>query len=134
VNKAKIFKAAGNDGPEYLPIAVYDKGGSRFPKITDSIDFTAFFHKPHYVIVEIKPTIKTPTESGKAPATPVVDGTQPARYIVLERNLGSRRQPSFFILLGSSLIFTLLCLTLHRRDQYVTAHLRGTDSTTPSPA
>jgi hypothetical protein len=134
VNKAKIFKAASNDGPEYLPIAVYDKGGARFPKITDAIDFTAFFHKPHYVIVEVKPTVKTKTESGKAPPTPVIDPSQPARYIVLERNLGSRRQPSFFILMGSSLIFLLLCLTLHRRDQYVAAHLRGTDSATPSPA
>jgi hypothetical protein len=132
VNKAKIFHAAGNDGPEYLPIGVYDKGGARFPKISDSIDFTAWFHKPHYVIVEVEPTVKTKTEPGKAPPTPVADTSQPARYVVLERNLGSRRQPSWFIMLGSSLIFTLLCLTLHRRDKYVTAHLRGADSKTPS--
>jgi hypothetical protein len=134
VNKAKIFKATAANGPEYLPIAVYSKGGSRYPKISDAVDFTAFFHKPHYVIVEVKPTIKTPTEPGKAPATPVVDETQPARYIVLERDLGSRRQPSFFILLGSSLIFALLCLTLHRRDEYVAAHLRTAESPTPASA
>jgi hypothetical protein len=133
VNKAKIFRAAGNDGPEYLPTAVFDKGGKRFPKISDSIDFIAFFHGPHYVIVEVQPTVKTKTEPGKAPPTPVVDESQPARYIVLERVLGSRRQPAIFILLGSSLIFLLLCLTLHRRDKYVTAHLRGVDSPTPAP-
>jgi hypothetical protein len=134
VNKAKIFKAAGNDGPEYVPVAVYDKGGDRFPKINDSIDFIAFFHGPHYVIVEVQPTVKTKTEPGKAPPAPVPDESQPARYIVLERDLGSRRQPAFSILFGSSLIFFLLCLTLHRRDRYVTAHLRGADSPTPSPA
>lgn len=134
VNKAKIFKAAAADGPEYLPIAVYDKGGKRYPKISDAVDFTAFFHEPHYVIVEVKPTVKTKTEPGKAPPTPVVDTSQPARYIVLERDLGSRRQPSFFIMLGSSLIFTLLCLTLHRRDKYVTANVRGADSSTPLAA
>ena len=133
VNKAKIFRAAGNDGPEYLPTAVWEIGGERFPKISDALDFTAFFHKPHYVIVEVRPTVKTKTEPGKAPPTPVIDETQPARYIVLERDLGSRRQPSFFILLGSSIIFLLLCLTLHRRDQYVTAHLRNAESTTPVP-
>jgi hypothetical protein len=133
VNKAKIFKAAGADGPEYLPVAAYSKGGKRYPKITDSIDFTAFFHEPHYVIVEVKPTVKTKTESGQAPPTPVIDNAQPARYVVLERNLGSRRQPSFFIMLGSSLIFFLLCLTLHRRDQYVTENVRAADSPTPAP-
>jgi hypothetical protein len=35
------------------------------------------------------------------------------------RDLGSRRQPAAFITLGSGLIFGVLCMMLHRRDQVV---------------
>ena len=101
---------------EYLSLAVYDKGGERWPKINDSLDFVAFFHEPHFVLVEVAPVVPQRTEPGRAPARPVVDVTQPHRYIHMVRDLGSKRQPAIFITIGSSIIFLLLCRILQRRD------------------
>jgi hypothetical protein len=101
---------------EYLSLAVYDKGGDRWPKINDSLDFVAFFHKPHFALVEVAPVMPQRAEPGRAPARPVVDATQPHRYIHMVRDLGSKRQPAIFITIGSSIIFLLLCRILHRRD------------------
>ena len=46
--EAEEFKSG-----EYVPVAVYEKGGERYPKLGDSIDFIAFKHKPRYAIVEV---------------------------------------------------------------------------------
>lgn len=101
---------------EYVSVAVYDKGGERWPKINESLDFVAFFHEPHYSIVEVAPIVPQRTEPGRAPARPVVDETQPHRYVYMLRDLGTKRQPSVFITLGSTLIFLLLCRLMHLRD------------------
>ena len=55
---------------EYLSVAVYDRGGERYPKINESLDFIAFFHKPRYALVEVAPVIPQRTEPGRAPARP----------------------------------------------------------------
>lgn len=109
---------------EYLSLAVYDKGGDRWPKINDSLDFVAFFHKPHFALVEVAPVMPQRTEPGRAPARPVVDTTQPHRYIHMVRDLGSKRQPAIFITIGSSIIFLLLCRILHRRDLNLQQNLK----------
>ncbi|MSO58749.1 MAG: hypothetical protein EXQ63_00295 [Ilumatobacteraceae bacterium] len=111
-NLTKEF-AAG----EYATVAVYDRGGDRYPKINKSLDFLAFFHKPHYALVEVAPVIAQRTEPGRAPARPIVDTKQPHRYVVMIRDLGKRRQPAIFIAFGAGLIFALMCWLLHRRDQ-----------------
>lgn len=104
---------------EYVAIDVFDKGGERYPKINESLDFVAFFHKPHYSIVEVAPVVPQRAEPGRAPARPVIDETQPRRYVVMIRDLGSKRQPAMFIALGSGVIFLLFCGLLHRRDRIV---------------
>jgi hypothetical protein len=101
---------------EYLSVAVYDKGGERWPKVNDSLDFVAFFHEPHYSIVEVAPIVPQRVEPGRAPARPVIDETQPHRYVYMVRDLGTKRQPSIFITIGSTIIFLLLCRLLHVRD------------------
>ena len=55
-------------------------------------------------------------EPGRAPARPVVDETQPRRYVYMLRDLGAKRQPSIFVTIGSTIIFLLLCRLLHVRD------------------
>jgi hypothetical protein len=119
-NKAQEF-AAG----EYTSIAVYDRGGERSPKIGESLDFVAFFHKPRYALVEVAPLVPQRTEPGRAPAKPVIDETQPHRYLLMVRDLGSRRQPAAFITIGSTLIFAILCWLLHRRDRFVRQNVSG---------
>ena len=51
---------------EYLSVAVYDKGGERWPKINESLDFFAFFHEPHYSLVEVAPIVPQRVEPGRA--------------------------------------------------------------------
>lgn len=113
-NKAKEY-AAG----DYLTVAVYDRGGERWPKINNTLDFIAFKHKPHYVLVEIAPVIPQRSEPGRAPARPVIDTTQPHRYVLMIRDLGSKRQPAMFITFGSGIIFFVMCWLMHRRDRLV---------------
>lgn len=119
-NQAQEF-AAG----EYTSVAVYDRGGERSPKIGESLDFIAFFHKPRYALVEVAPLVPQRTEPGRAPAKPVIDETQPHRYLLMVRDLGSRRQPAAFITIGSTLIFAVLCWLLHRRDRFVRQNVSG---------
>jgi len=115
-NQAQAFKAG-----EYLTVAVFDKGGARFPMIGD-FDLFAFFHKPHYALVQVQPVIKQNTEPGRAPPTPQADPNQPPRYVLMERDLGNRRRPAAFIFIGSTAIFLMLCLILHRREKLVAAN------------
>lgn len=110
---------------EYEAVAVYERGGERYPKLSDEIDFVAFFHKPHYAVVEIAPLLPQREEPGRAPARPVVDESQPRQYVIMIRDLGSKRQPAILITIGSAIIFLLCCLMLHRRDKLVEAHVSG---------
>ena len=115
--EAEIF-AAG----EYVPIAVYDKGGDSWPQINETLDFVAFFHSPHFALVEVQPVSPLLTEPGRAPLAPDEDTSQPRTYVLMLRDLGARRQPSIFITLGSGLIFGLACWLLHRRDRTFTVN------------
>jgi hypothetical protein len=117
-NEAKEF-AAG----EYVAVAVYDKGGERFPKLGDSLDFLAFKHKPRYAIVEIAALVPQRAEPGRAPARAQIDEAQPHRYVVMIRDLGAKRRPAFLIGFGSGLIFFLLCWLLHRREALLRKNL-----------
>jgi hypothetical protein len=102
---------------------VYDKGGDRYPKLGDSIDFLAFKHKPRYAIVEVAPLVAQRAEPGRAPARPQIDEAQPRRYVVMIRDLGAKRRPAFLIAFGSGIIFFLLAWVLHRREALLRKNL-----------
>lgn len=110
---------------DYIAVNVFDKGGEAWPKISDALDFTALRHNPHYALVEIVPVVPQRTEPGRAPATPVADENQPHEYVLMVRDLGSKRQPATFLTIGSTLIFGATCWLLHRRDKVVDAHVNG---------
>ena len=110
---------------EYVSIAVYDRGGERYPKINESLDFVAFFHKPRYALVEVAPVVPQRTEPGRAPARPVIDEAQPHRYVYMIRDLGAKRQPAILITFGSAIIFFILCWLLHRRDLMLRENVSG---------
>jgi hypothetical protein len=121
-NQAQVFKAG-----EYLTVAVFDKGGARFPMIGD-FDLFAFFHRPHYALVQVQPVVKQNTEPGKAPPTPQADTSQPPRFVLMERDLGNRRRPAATIFIGSAAVFLILCSVLHRREKLVAANRSATTS------
>jgi hypothetical protein len=104
---------------EFQVERVFDTGGERFPKINDSLDFFAFFHRPHYAVVEVAPLEQLHAEPGRAPTPPAIDTTRQHQYVYMVRDLGARRQPAALITLGSSTVFLLLCWMMHRRDRVV---------------
>jgi hypothetical protein len=102
---------------------VFDIGGEDFPKINDTLDFFAFWHTPHYVVVEAAPLVPVRTEPGRAPAPPQIDQDQPVQYVYMIRDLGARRQPATVLTIGGGLIFLALCYLLHRRDRILARNL-----------
>jgi hypothetical protein len=104
-------------------VNVYDKGGERYPKIGESIDFIAFFHEPRYALVEVAPLVPQRTEPGRAPARPVIDTARSHEYVYMIRDLGSKRRPAAIITIASLIIFLITCWLLHRRDRTVAANL-----------
>lgn len=108
---------------EFVVVKVYEKGGERSPTFWDDrIDFIAFFHKPHYAIVEIAPLVPQRSEPGRAPARNVIDTTRPHEYVYMVRDMGSKRVPSAIICISSLIVFLALCWLLHTRDKRVAAN------------
>ena len=108
---------------EFTVVNVYDKGGERYPKIGESIDFIAFFHEPRYALVEVAPLVPQRTEPGRAPARPVIDSSRSHEYVYMIRDLGSKRQPAAIITIASLVIFLITCWLLHRRDRQLGVNL-----------
>lgn len=105
---------------EFQVVGVYEKGGERGPKFWDDrIDFFAFFHKPHYALVEIAPLVPQREEPGRAPARGVIDTSRPHEYVFMIRDMGAKRVPSAIICISSLVIFLTLCWMLHTRDRRV---------------
>jgi hypothetical protein len=103
-------------------VKVFDKGGERYPKINDSLDFTAFLHEPRWNLVEVAALLPQRSESGRAPARAEIDETQPHRYVFMIRDLGHKRVPAALTALGSALVFFPTCWMLHTRDRRVNAN------------
>ena len=108
---------------------IFDTGGERYPKIGEALDFVAFFHKPHYVVVEVAALEDTRTEPGRAAPSPQIDESRQRQYVYMIRDLGTRRQPAAVLAIGGTLIFLSLCWILHRRDRMVDRNV----SSTPVP-
>jgi len=104
---------------EFQTVRIFEIGGERYPKLGEAIDFLAFFHKPHYVIVEVAPLVPTRSEPGRAAPAAQIDENRQHQYVYMVRDLGTRRQPATVLGIGGTLIFLGLCYILHRRDQIV---------------
>ena len=89
------------------------------PTKDPAADFVAFFHKPHYALVEVAPLVPQREEPGRAPARAVIDTSRPHEYVYMIRDMGSKRVPSAIICISSLVIFLTLCWMLHTRDRRV---------------
>ena len=135
---AGYLEDSGAFGPgEYAINQVFDIGGERFPLIeagalpgldNESIDFLAFWHRPHYVLVEAAPLVQVRTEPGRAPVPPQIDETQQRQYVYMVRDLGARRQPAVVLTLGGGAIFLALCYLLHRRERFLEENLSSSNA------
>lgn len=110
---------------QYVVTDVFDVGGERWPLIlnNESLDFFAFFHKPHYTVVEAAPLVQVRAEPGRAPVPPTIDDERQRQYVYMVRDLGARRQPAVVLTLGGGAIFLALCYLLHRRERLLAENL-----------
>jgi hypothetical protein len=130
---------------DYVTIAAYEKGHHQtadLPKHCSVIKFwncighgnepgVMFYvgrHKvyaplirPAHYVVLVDQGVRPVLSLGGAPPQPVADNTQPTTYIVVVRDLGSVRQPSFVICVSAGIIFLGICDILHRRDKAIWA-------------
>lgn len=113
------------DPGTYAVTEVFDIGGERYPLIAgrEELDFFAFWHKPHYVLVEAAPFVQVRTEEGRAPVSPTIDDERQRQYVYMIRDLGARRQPAVVLTIGGGAIFLSLCYLLHRRERILQENL-----------
>jgi len=111
---------------------IFDIGGDRFPRIKagslpgltdESLDFVAFWHEPHFVVVEARPYVPVREEPGRAPVSPEIDENRQAQYVYMVRDLGARRQPAVVLTIGGAAVFGALCYLLHRRERILEENL-----------
>jgi hypothetical protein len=120
-----FLEEEGALGPgEFAVTAMYEVDPpheSAFPKLGPNGEFDqiAFFHKPYYTLVEVAPFVELRDEAGRAPIAPEIDESQQRQYVYMIRDLGSLREPSAYITIGSTIMFLVLCFFLHRRDRIV---------------
>ena len=107
------FPAEFGTAEEYVLVGGYRRGGDNELFTIRGHKFY-FRHSPHYVTVAIQPAL--PREPGQ-PARP--DPTKRVTSVILLRDLGSIRFPSFMVVLSSGLIFAVTCHALHRRDKRI---------------
>jgi hypothetical protein len=72
-----------------------------------------FWHHPEYALVQFCPALEQEPLPGQPPPTPVCDPLQPKRFVVMEYDRGSLRQPPWVYFFTSLVLFCLFLLGLH---------------------
>jgi hypothetical protein len=70
----------------------------------------------HYVILRVQPVLPA-LPTGGAPPAAQPDTSKPYTYVILDRNLGSVRQPQALLAFSCGLIFLVICYVLHTREK-----------------
>jgi hypothetical protein len=73
----------------------------------------AFWHYPKYAAVEFCVTKQQNVPFGEKPPAPTCDPLQPHQWAIVERDLGSLRQPPFFFFISFLILFGLSLRGLH---------------------
>jgi len=103
---------------DYIPVAASDRGGEKYlPGWSHPPNVLGFFHKPHYIVVQVQKVKPQATVPGQAPPKPVADPTQPVVSVLMIRDLGNVRQKPVVVGISSAIIFGIACYSLHRRDK-----------------
>ena len=94
-------------GSDYALIAKETGGGDKL----------VVFHEPYYAVVQICPAAATTTDISGMVSEPECDTAQQTKTVVLEKDLGSLRQPPWLYFLGSLVLFLLCLRGLHWYEQ-----------------
>jgi hypothetical protein len=123
----KIFE----DSTKYKVVEAFDTGGKQdaYPRPSDPTWYQRVFNRlettfhisqpEHYAIVQVQAVVPQETPPGGTPPTPKVDETQPVISVIMIRDVGNLRFPSFLFTFVFGLLFVLTCWTLHRRDMLI---------------
>jgi hypothetical protein len=92
------------------PVALCD--GQMHPRVPHHYLFLlGTRHRPHYIAVQVEPTASAPGDvQGKSPTT-----------VIMLRDLGNLRAPSFFFALFAAILFGIFSYSLHYRDRRAAA-------------
>lgn len=129
-SRVKLFDAES----DFKVVEVYTKGGKKvsqgfsLSKPFGDEGFSGFLsawlpgpHPPNHTIVQVQAVKKIDVALGDKPPTPRVDPSAPVQSVILVRDLGKLRLPSFLVMLASLIVFGITCSTLHRRDKAIMA-------------
>lgn len=98
---------------DYELVQAYRKGGETY--------FLTLLHRPHYAVLQVKPVEKGPDQAGGQ----VGDKAPSLATVVMVRDLGNLRLPSFIFTAVSAIVFGLCVSFLHRRDKRAVARATG---------
>ena len=105
---AERFESPFSSTEDYVLLDGYRYGGEDY--------FFTLRHRPHYVVVRVKPNL---FEEPPAGLKPQLDLTAPTTSVIMIRDLGSLRLPPFLVMVTSGLIFGVCCWNLHQRDKEI---------------
>jgi hypothetical protein len=74
-------------------------------------------HPPHYSVVQVQAIKKVTVAFGEAAPKAELDPSAPIVSVIMVRDLGKLRVPSFLIGCASLIVFGVSCSALHRRDK-----------------
>jgi len=92
-----------------------------------------FWHHPRYAVVQYCPTREVDVEPGEAPPEPSCDPLGERRFLVMEYDFGTVRQPPWIFFGVSLVLFVLFLLGLHWHEQDARATRRATMQPVPTP-
>jgi hypothetical protein len=121
--KAPQLKSPFSSASDYIYVGGYEKGinsGCLFAWNRHKI-YLPFARSPHLAVIVAQPVVPVPVNPNAAPPKPRADTTKPFTYVILERNLGSVRQPQFVVAMVFGIVFLIFCSALHRRDKEIWA-------------
>jgi hypothetical protein len=127
---------------DYIATYSFERGGKeRLPRDPSRLDrlykkfkttFIQLKHPPRYAIIQVHPVIKVDPVPGEAPPLPEADPDKPVVSVIMQRDLGDVRFPGAMLTIFSGIMFGVLCVQLHRRDQRV-AQVRALVPATTEP-
>lgn len=104
------FESPFSSTGDYVLLDGYRIGGEDY--------FLTLRHRPHYAVVQVKPSFFESTPPGLRPQA---DYAGPTTTVVMLRDLGNLRFPPFMFMTTSLIIFGVSCYSLHKRDKEIMA-------------
>jgi hypothetical protein len=112
----RTFTAPFATSTDYLRTEGLIKGGERGPMIGE-FDWVAFWHAPKFAVIEVQQVLSEPNGYTDVPRKTAIDPNGTTARVLMVRDLGSRRFPTFVYGVGFGILFALTCYHLHRREK-----------------